>query len=291
MALTDTTNSNLYEKVTSEFALQALFEKLAPITDFAQNFNDLQDRKGASIVVPVFNLSAAADFNADTNNYCGGTNEADAATVNLDKHLVKSFVYTDYAEWFTNVNWLRDTAIAIGDSLGRGIYNTVIALLNDTNVSATTSASLSALEDFTGLVKDVYDKHLDLGETVLMLSPEYYGNLLGVLKYAGYGAVDPIQNGRVPSFIGFKSVVCAPGLPQTWKGALVDRNSIGIASRYLAPMPGAGYSETWRATDTNSGLTIGYRVGQQICSGYRFIAGEALFGAKILRPEGLVSIK
>lgn len=291
MALTDTTNTNLYEKVTSEFALQALFEKLAPITDFAHNFNDLQDRKGASIVVPVFNLSAAADFNADTNNYCGGTNEADEATVNLDKHLVKSFVYTDYAEWFTNVNWLRDTAIAIGDSLGRGIYNTVIALLNDTNVSATTSASLSSLEDFTGLVKDVYDKHLDLGETVLMLSPEYYGNLLGVLKYAGYGAVDPIQNGRVPSFIGFKSVVCAPGLPQTWKGALVDRNSIGIASRYLAPMPGAGYSETWRATDPNSGLTIGYRVGQQICSGYRFIAGEALFGAKILRPEGLVSIK
>ena len=273
MAIQDTTNSNLYEKVTSEFALQALFAKLAPITDFAHNFNDLQDRKGASIVVPVFNLSAAAEFDADNNNYCGGTNEADAATVNLDKHLVKSFVYTDYAEMFTNV------------------YNTVIGLLNDTNVTKTTTSDLSALEDFTGLVKDVYDKQLDLGETVLMLSPEYYGNLLGVLKYAGYGAVDPIQDARVPSFIGFKSVVCAPGLPATWKGALVDRNSIAIASRYLAPMPGAGYSETWKAVDTNSGLTIGYRVGQQICSGYRFIAGEALFGAQILRPTGLVSIK
>ena len=291
MALTDTTNTNLYEKVTSEFALQALFAKLAPITDFAHNFNDLQDRKGAAIVVPTFNLSAAAEFNADTNNYCGGTNEADAATINLDKHIVKSFVYTDYAEMFTNVNWLRDTAIAIGDSLGRGIYNTVIAMFNDTNVTQTTTAALSTLEDFTGLIDDVYANNLDLGETVLMLSPTYYGNLLGVLKYAGYGAVDPIQDGRVPSFIGFRSVVCAPGLPATWKGALADRNSLGIASRYLAPMPGAGYSETWKATDTNSGLTIGYRVGQQICSGYRFIAGEALFGAQMLRPAGFVSIK
>ena len=291
MALTDTTNTNLYEKVTSEFALQALFAKLAPITDFAHNFNDLQDRKGAAIVVPTFNLSAAAEFNADTNNYCGGTNEADAATINLDKHIVKRFVYTDYAEMFTNVNWLRDTAIAIGDSLGRGIYNTVIAMFNDTNVTQTTTAALSTLEDFTGLIEDVYAKNLDLGETVLMLSPAYFGNLLGALKYAGYGAVDPIQDGRVPSFIGFRSVVCAPGLPATWKGVLADRNSLGIASRYLAPLPGAGYSETWMATDTNSGLTIGYRVGQQICSGYRFIAGEALFGAQMLRPEGFVSIK
>lgn len=57
--------SDLQMKVTSDFALQTLYARLAPIKDFAHNFRDLEDRKGASIVIPVFNLSAAAEFNAD----------------------------------------------------------------------------------------------------------------------------------------------------------------------------------------------------------------------------------
>lgn len=87
--------NDLQMKTTSDFALQTLYARLAPIRDFAHNFRDLEDRKGASIVVPVFNLSAATDFDADTNNYCNGNTEVDAATVNLSSHLVKQFMYTD----------------------------------------------------------------------------------------------------------------------------------------------------------------------------------------------------
>ena len=127
--------NDLQMKVTSEFALQALHARLEPVVDFAHNFRDLEDRKGASIVIPVFDLSAAADFNASTNNYFSGVNEIDAATVTLDKHIVKSLAITDRNLAETEVQFNRDGGMAIGDVIGRGIYNYVLGLLNDTNVT------------------------------------------------------------------------------------------------------------------------------------------------------------
>lgn len=282
--------SDLQMRTTSDFALQTLYAKLAPIKDFAHNFRDLEDRKGASIVIPVFNLSAAADFDADTNNYCNGQTEMDAATVNLSSHLVKQFMYTDRDVAETEVQWFRDVGYATGDAIGRGIYNTVIGLLNDTNVTLSAESSLSAKSDFAGLVDTTYANQLDIGNTVLMLGPTYFANLLGTLDAYVYGGPEAIRGGYVPGLYGFKSVVCAPGLADGWKGALVDANSIGIASRYLAPMAGA-YVDAWKASDPNSGLTIGYRSFANLCTGRRYLDAEVLFGAKIIRPTGIVSIK
>lgn len=282
--------SDLQMRTTSDFALQTLYAKLAPIKDFAHNFRDLEDRKGASIVIPVFNLSAAADFDADSNNYCNGQTEMDAATVNLSSHLVKQFMYTDRDVAETEVQWFRDVGYATGDAIGRGIYNTVIGLLNDTNVTLTAQSSLSAKSDFAGLVDTTYANQLDIGNTVLMLGPTYFANLLGTLDAYVYGGPEAIRGGYVPGLYGFKSVVCAPGLADGWKGALVDANSIGIASRYLAPMAGA-YVDAWKASDPNSGLTIGYRSFANLCTGRRYLDAEVLFGAKIIRPTGIVSIK
>lgn len=281
--------SDLQMRTTSDFALQTLYAKLAPIKDFAHNFRDLEDRKGASIVIPVFNLSAAADFDADTNNYCNGQTEMDAATVNLSSHLVKQFMYTDRDVAETEVQWFRDVGYATGDAIGRGIYNTVIGLLNDTNVTLTAESDLSAKSDFAGLVDTTYANQLDIGNTVLMLGPTYFANLLGTLDAYVYGGPEAIRGGYVPGLYGFKSVVCAPGLAAGWKGALVDANSIGIASRYLAPMAGA-YVDAWKASDPNSGLTIGYRSFANLCTGRRYLDAEVLFGAKIIRNSGIVKI-
>lgn len=282
--------SDLQMKVTSEFALQSLHAKLEPVTDFAHNFRDLEDRKGASIVVPTFELSSAAEFNASSNNYFGGVNEIGGQVVTLSSHYVKSLAITDRDMAETEVQFNRDGGIAIGDTLGRAIYTGVIGLLNDTNVTLTAENTLSAKGDFAGLFKTVYDNNLDIGETVLMLAPQYFANLLGTLDAYVYGGPEAIRGGRIPGLYGFKSVVCAPGLADGWKGALVDRNSIGVASRYLAPMAGA-YVNAWKATDPINGLTIGFREAADLASGVRYLAGEVLFGANIIRPTGLVSIK
>lgn len=81
-------------KTTAEFCLQKLHARITPITDWVHNFRDLEDKKGGVIVVPQVALSAS-DFNASTNNYAGGTNTYDGASITLSKHLVTSLPYTD----------------------------------------------------------------------------------------------------------------------------------------------------------------------------------------------------
>ena len=142
--------SDLQMKTTSQFALQALYAKLAPIRDFAHNFRDLEDRKGASIVVPVFDLSAATEFNESSNDYCTNAGGVDAATVNLDTHLKQGITYTDRDVVETEVQWFRDGGIAVGSSVARGIYNTVMGLLNTTNITLTADSALSSKADFSG---------------------------------------------------------------------------------------------------------------------------------------------
>lgn len=282
--------SDLQMKTTADFALQTLHAKLAPVTDFAHNFRDLEDRKGSSIVIADYSLSAAGEFNADSNNYFSGVNEIDAKTVNLNKHFVKSLAVTDRDLVETELQFYRDAGIGIGDTLGRSIYGYVVGMLNDTNVTLSVESSLSSLGDFTDMFATVYANDMDIGQTVFMLTPTYYAKLLGCLPSNVYGGTDAIQNGRIPGLYGFKSVVCAPNMTEGWKGALVDANSVAIAARYLPPMGGA-YPEAWKASDPISGLPIGFRSGCNLGSGVRYLAGEALVGASIIRPKGIVSIK
>lgn len=279
--------TDLQMTTTSNFALQSLHAKIAPVSDFTHNFRDLEDRKGAAIVIPTFNLSAAADFDAVSNNYFSGVNEIDAATVTLDKHMVKSLAITDRDMVETEVQFYRDGGIAIGDTLGRALYKYVVDQINTTNFSLTADVTLSSKTAFADLFATVYDNNLDITNTVLMLTPTNYAKLLGTLDANVYGGDEAIRGGRIPGLYGFKAVVCAPNMTEGLEGALIDTNAIGVASRYLAPLAGA-YPEAWKGTDPTSGLTIGFRYGADLASGVRYLAGEFLVGADVLRPEGAV---
>ena len=86
---------DLKMKVAAEASIQAMHAEMAKLQDFVHDYTELEGRKGEAIAVPVIDLSASAEFNADTNNYCNGQNEVDGALVNLDKHFVKSVMITD----------------------------------------------------------------------------------------------------------------------------------------------------------------------------------------------------
>lgn len=282
MAFTD-----LQMKVTSEFALQSLFAKLAPISDFARNFRELEDRKGAAIVVPVYDLSAANEFDAETNNYCAGENEIDAATLNLNKHFVKALAVTDRDLLETEIQFYRDGGTAIGDALGRAIYKYTVEQLSGAGLSA--DVTLTTKSAFADLVGTVYTNNLYIDDAVLMLNPTAFSKLLGTLDAYVYGGPEAIRGGRVPGLYGFKSVVCAPGLPEGVEGYIVDANSVGVAARYVQPQTGA-YPAAWQTSDPNSGFPIGFRAFQNLCTGARNLAGEVLFGAKVIRPKGVIKL-
>ena len=272
--------SDLKMKVMSESALQAIYPELVKLQDFAKNYNELEDRPGTAIVIPTYDLSAAADFNAESNNYASGVNEIKSANVILNKHLVKSVAITDRDIADTGVQFVKDAAAGIASVIGRGLNQYVMGMFNSTNIPLSASVNLSTKAGTTNLYKVAADNGLDVADSIVILTPTQFAALLPHVDFMQYGGTEAIRYGYVPGYAGFKSVVCSTYLPEGVDGVIVNRNTVGIASRYLAPLAGA-YPSTWRAVDPNSGFTIGFRLFADLATGTRYLAGEALVGAGI----------
>ena len=272
--------SDLKMKVMSESALQAIYPELVKLQDFAKNYNELEDRPGTAIVIPTYYLSAAADFDAESNNYASGVNEIKSANVILNKHLVKSVAITDRDIADTGVQFVKDAAAGIASVIGRGLNQYVMGMFNSTNIPLSASINLSTKAGTTNLYKVAADNGLDVADSIVILTPTQFAALLPHVDFMQYGGTEAIRYGYVPGYAGFKSVVCSTYLPEGVDGVIVNRNTVGIATRYLAPLAGA-YPSTWRAVDPNSGFTIGFRLFADLATGTRYLAGEALVGAGI----------
>lgn len=272
--------SDLQMKVCSESALQAIYPELVKLNDFCHTYSDLEDRKGAAIVIPTFDLSAAGDFVAGTNQYDSGEQEADATTLTLNKHLVKSIEYTDRDVVETEVNWIRDAGAGIASVIGRGLNKYVMNMFNSANIELSAEINLGTKTQAAQLYKIAAENGLDVADSVVVLTPENFSKVLGLLDVMTYGGPEALRYGYVPGLFGFKSVVCSTYLPEGVDGVIVNRNSVGIASRYLAPMAGA-YPDAWKTTDPSTGFTVGWRSFCALGSGKRYLAGECICGARI----------
>ena len=272
--------SDLKMKVMSESALQAIYPELVKLQDVAKNYNELEDRPGTAIVIPTYDLSAAADFDAESNNYASGVNEIKSANVILNKHLVKSVAITDRDIADTGVQFVKDAAAGIASVIGRGLNQYVMGMFNSTNIPLSASINLSTKAGTTNLYKVAADNGLDVADSIVILTPTQFATLLPHVDFMQYGGTEAIRYGYVPGYAGFKSVVCSTYLPEGVDGVIVNRNTVGIASRWLAPLTGA-YPSTWKAVDPNSGFTTGFRLFADLATGTRYLAGEALVGAGI----------
>jgi len=280
--------SDLALKAASESAIIAAHKNLAKLSLFAKNFSELQGVPGKSIAVPVYNLSAAAAFNASTNNYASGVNEIGGELITLDQHLVKSVSITDVEEAETGIRWVSDTAGALADTLTRGVNDYVFGLINGTNVplSADTPTTKAMC---AGLYAVAEDNDIPVDRCIVALKPTQFAGVLSALDYNVYGNSDAIQNGVVPGLYGFKGFVCAPNLPEGVNGAIICDSAVGVASRYLFPGTEGAYPQAWAATD-ESGFTLGYRRFMDLATGSNKFAADVLFGAKILQPTKIVRL-
>ena len=274
--------SDLKLKVMSEAALQAIYPSLVKLQDFAHTYSELEERPGTAIVIPTYDLSAAADFDEATNNYGSGVNEIVASNVLLNKHLVKSISITDRDIGDTGVQFVKDGAIAIAQTIGRGLNAYVFGMMNATNLplSATFNVGTKQSPTASKLYQIAAENGLDVEDSVVVLDPKNFADLLGILDSYVYGGPESVRYAYVPGLFGFKSVVCSTYLPEGVNGVIINRNTVGLASRYNAPLASA-YPQTWKATDPDSGFTIGFRVFADLKTGRRYLAGEALVGASI----------
>ena len=284
--------SDLVLKAASESAVMAAHKNLAKLSLFAKNFSELNGQPGKSIAVPVYNLSAAGDFNPETNNYCTGSNEIGGELITLDKHLVKSVSITDVEEAETGIRWATDTAAALADTLTRGVNDYVFGLLSSASITLTADVTLTSKSAIANLYAVAEQNDIPVDRAVVALTPANFAAVLAQLDSNVFGGNEAIRYGYVPNLYGFAGFICAPNIPASVsaEGAIIAQDAIGIASRYLYPGTEGAYPEAWSAT-TEDGFTIGYRRFMDLCRGVNKFAADVLVGAKVIQPNKIVILK
>ena len=279
--------SDLQIKVASETAVMGLQKHMASLKYFAKDVKPTADRPFAGVQVPVYSLSEAAEFDENTNNWCGGRNEANGVVVTLDKHLIKSISLDDVSAGETDINFLRDGSQAIADVLGHAANKYVWGLINSSNVPTQETFNGASKTAFANLFK-IADHHGENPyECVLALNPENFAKLLSMLDANVYSTDEAIKYGVVEGLYGFKAVVCTSYLPAGTIGAIIPYNTIAIVSRTNKPAVD-GYVATWTA-ETEDGFSLGYRVFEHLCYGKMFLGADVLMGAKIVQ-DGIVRL-
>lgn len=281
--------NDLAMKVAAESTIEAMHAAMAPLKLFAHDYTELDGRKGEAIAVPVINLSASGEFDPDTNNYCAGGQVFDGQLVQLDKHFVQSASISDRQLGATNFNWLRDLAGAQARQIGRDINKYVFGLFNDTNIELTATLDVSSKESVASLVKTCADNDINPADAIVVLGPADFYKVLAKLDANVYGGTEAIRGGFIENIYGFYGMVQSTFLAEGVKGVIISRDAVGLASRYLEPLADA-YVDTWRASDGDI-ATIGYRYFARPCSGLRYLAAEALFGARILQKDKCILLK
>ena len=242
--------SDLQIKAASEAAVIASHRNMAKLGLFCHSFRELDGKYGNAIAVPVYNLSAATDFVAGTNDYGTGVNEIDGCTVTLNKHFVKSVSITDRQEAETGIAWATDTATALADTLTRKVNEYVFGELSDAAITLTADVALSSKATVANLYAVADTNDIPVNDAVVVLRPAEFAKVLGELDASVYGGIEAIRLGIVPGLFGFAGFVASSALPAAYTvGAIISRGAIGLASRYLAPATDGQYSEAWSATD------------------------------------------
>lgn len=281
--------SDLQLKVMAEAAIDAIHTDMAPLTFFAHSYNgELEGQYGQAVAIPTTNLADAAEFDPDSNNYAG-TSEMGGALVTLDKQYVQSMRISDKNQAYTGVQFAKDAGTAIAKSLARTCNKYAIGLVAANAKSGTWD--ITSKKGIVELVKLAMENDLPINRSVAIVSPEAWTAILNYIgEYQVYGAGTMMQDGIARNVMGFKAILPSTYLGDGVKGALVADDALGTVSRFLPPVFSDGMTVT-RAVDTDNGFIISFREFNDAKTGFGYIAGTTLFGAKVLDENGILVLK
>lgn len=284
--------SDLQQKVLAQSAVDAVHAQLAPLALFAHSYNsEIEGKFGYAVSVPLTDLSAAGEFNPESNNL-EGNNEFDGTLVNLDKDYVQSMKILDRNLAFTGIDFARDAGTAIGRSLGRAFNNYAIGLINSTNCELTASFSPSTKAGIAKLAEIAYTNDIPVEDTVVLVNPATWAAILGnVADYAIFGNRDAFTaTNVVKEVFGFKAICATTALPSGTIGALVPATALATVSMYVSPVFPESFAASWKAADPEMGIALSMSEHSNTATGYGYVSGRLVCGAKLIQPGKIVRL-
>ena len=187
---------------------------------FSYDCSDAVAEAGAKIRVSLATGGTAETYNASTANYEHETGSLDDVFVTLSNQPKSTIGLTsmDALELAESPYWNKFSE-ATANSVSASISATIGGLFTTSNctggkivMASVTKAAIAGLRaDCVGRVSN----------TVLLLNPTYYADLLGLLDSGVFGGTDPIQSGYVSKLYGFRAVAQANDLPSGVLGVLL----------------------------------------------------------------------
>lgn len=220
-------------------------------TDFSADF----EQAGATLKVPVITAGAAATF-AKATGLTASSGTVTDAEVKLTEKPFSTFEFDSDAALNRDLApVLARAAEAAGVAVGNHIQNAIVTAL----AGATGTASVSGISkaSIAALRKAVFDVCKSRpADTVLLLSPGDYAEVLALFESAVYGNPSAVQDGVFTgSLFGFKAVAEVSAL-EDGTGYLVPADALAIAGRAYPIPQGLQYLDQGTVTDEETGLTL-----------------------------------
>ena len=267
---------------TAASAIVAARKAIARVTQFSTDFSTDAVNPGSTMKIAVFAASAVAgEFDVDSNNYENPDGTVTWADVNF-KHIKSTFQFNDTDFLLADGTKFWDNAgKAAGGAVSAGIEKVVGDLFTAEAVTATHTMASVTKNAVAKLRAKCVEIGCDPGKAVVLLSPDYYAELLSLLDSNIYGGAEAIRNGLVPGLYGFKAVAEFSALPAGTLGAVVPEDAVAVAARLVPVDSTSAYQEVGAWTDPESGLSLGIRRHGAAKFGGNFMTVEASVGAAL----------
>lgn len=278
--------NDLQLKVAAQAAVDACHAEIAPLTLFSHSYNsEIDGQFGSAIAVPTTSLSAGL-FDGSGNGYMG-TDEFGGELVVLDKQLTTSLRITDKNLAYTGIDFAMNAGKSIGAAIGRACFKEALSAAEGTSLTASFDIEDDGVFSLPELAMS---NDMPINGSVAIVSPAVWTAIMkNIGAYSVYGATSMIQEGIANNCLGFKAVIPSAYLSTGVKGLIVSENALGTACRYLPPVFNEGLVATKVADDQN-GFVYGIREFNDNKYGYGYVAGVALFGAKVIDAKGVLKL-
>lgn len=269
--------------------LVQLKPELTMVRAFSYDISDAVADHGGKVRVALVTGGTAENYGDDncattnTGNYEHATGALSDCFVTLDKQPKATIPITarEKLELPNDSFWAR-AASAGRDAVGKAISGAVCGLFTAENCQAGKITMASVTKNAVAKLRTNAATKGRVGDYVLLLSGDYFADLISLLDSNIFGGRDPILDGAVDRLYGFRSVLCANDLPEGIKGALVPAAGVAVAVRPVAIPDPEAYPECGVVTDEN-GFSLTAMRHTSFATAKAFFNVTALVGADILR--------
>jgi len=273
--MANTLNGTIYTNIARR-GFDYYLAALTALDNFSTDFSDEVRAQGTSVQTRLIPAPAAAQDLVDdlTNDYSAATTDmtTTAVTVNLDKHPITGFHFTDSeynkiaAGVFTDTidRVIRTHAYTIAKAVLDNVFS-LVTLANYGNAALISTAGNFDADDMADLravaVAAGWTPFLGNGAGAI-LSPTYYTALLKDAAIADYSASqsDALRSGVLPNVYGFRTVE-APALPTNSEhlyGFISTPDALAVAMRAPATQASNRFEAYEVMVDDTTGAVMTY---------------------------------